>query len=281
MPDKGKLYVVATPIGNLHDMSERAQTVLSQITWIAAEDTRHSQGLCRHFGFSATLISYHTHNEHARTPQLIEKLLQGENGALISDAGTPLISDPGYLLIAKAYAAGITVVPIPGPCAAITALSVCGLPTDKFFFEGFLPVKAAARKERLKQLAAFPETVIFFEAPHRIAMLLENCVETYGTSRRAFIARELTKQFESTYGATLEEIRGRIENQMIPQKGEFVLVVEGAPEENKGEQVEMEKVLGVLLKDLSVKKAVEVASMLTNFSKNALYTCAVALKQKQ
>lgn len=189
----GKLYVVATPIGNLSDLTDRTRQVLSQVTWIAAEDTRHSSGLLSYMGLTPQLISYHDHNEGARLNPLIERLKQGEDGALISDAGTPLISDPGYGLVFEAHQQGIEVVPVPGPCALIVALCASGLPTDKFLFEGFLPSKTTARVKRFEALKSFPHSMIFFEAPHRMLAFLIDAQSVLGDSRRVCVARELPK----------------------------------------------------------------------------------------
>jgi 16S rRNA (cytidine1402-2'-O)-methyltransferase len=278
--DIGKLYVVATPIGNLGDLSPRAQEILSQVTWIAAEDTRHSKGLLQHFGISSKLVSYHEHNEHERASQLIEKLQQGEEGALISDAGTPLISDPGYTLVAKAHEAGIPVIPIPGPCAFIAALSVAGLPTDKFFFEGFLPAKPELRRQRLKELIHFHHTMIFFEAPHRVVHLLEDMVALWGPEREAFLARELTKKFESIYLSTLQGILEELQKGTIPQKGEFILIIKGAKKIQTATETdeEMHHVLNILLPEMSLKQAVKIAEKLTGLPRNALYDCAIRLR---
>lgn len=281
MRDMGKLYVVATPIGNLTDISQRAQDILSQVTWIAAEDTRHSLGLLQHLGISTHLVSYHDHNERDRADELVEKMCAGENGALISDAGTPLISDPGYHLVQKAHEAGITVIPVPGACAAIAALSASGLPSARFLFEGFLPTKAARRK-RLEALHDFPSTVIFYEAPHRILELLEECCEILGGDRLACIAKEITKKYETIYSSKLSAILERVQKGEIPLKGEFVLIV--APDDSKVESLEEiaedMRVLQILLAELPVKQAVKLAVQLTGHSKNALYELALQIQGK-
>ena len=279
-PVTGKLYVVATPIGNLADLSDRARQVLSQVTWVAAEDTRHSAGLFHAIGASPLLVSYHDHNEHARIVELIERLKKGEEGALISDAGTPLISDPGYGLVLKAHEAKIPVVPIPGPCSPIAALSVSGLPTDKFLFEGFLPAKTAARIKRLEALATFAHTMIFLEAPHRIVEFLKDAEQCLGAHRRVCLSRELTKKFESVILLTLSDMILAFEAETIPQKGEFVIVVEGALAPEKEEmQTEMIRVLKILLEELPVKQAAHLAAKLTGYSKNQLYDLAIQLKK--
>lgn len=282
MRDMGKLYVVATPIGNLTDISQRAQDILSQVTWIAAEDTRHSLGLLQHLGISTHLVSYHDHNERDRAEELIEKIREGENGALISDAGTPLISDPGYHLVQKAHEAGITVIPVPGACAAIAALSASGLPSARFLFEGFLPTKSARRK-RLEALKEFPSTVIFYEAPHRVLELLEECCEILGGDRLACIAKEITKKYETIFTSHLSTILERVQKGEIPLKGEFVVMI--APDDAKVESLEEiaedMRVLQILLAELPVKQAVKLAVQLTGHSKNALYELALQIQGKQ
>jgi 16S rRNA (cytidine1402-2'-O)-methyltransferase len=281
MQQMGKLYVVATPIGNITDISQRAQDILSQVTWIAAEDTRHSLGLLQRLGISTHLVSYHDHNERDRADELIEKITAGENGALISDAGTPLISDPGYHIVQKAHQAGITVIPIPGACAAIAALSASGLPSAKFLFEGFLPAKSG-RRNRIAALKDFPSTVIFYEAPHRILELLEECTEILGSMRQACIAKEITKKFETIYAGSLQTILARVQEGVIPLKGEFVLLV--APDEGKTETVEeiaeQMRVMQILLAELPVKQAVKLAVQLTGHPKNALYELALQIQGK-
>ena len=279
----GKLYVVATPIGNLDDISNRANKILSQVAWIAAEDTRHSSGLLQHLGIGTSLISYHEHNEQSRTRMLIEKLCQGESGALISDAGTPLISDPGYMLVAAAHEAKIPVIPIPGPCAFVAALCVAGLPTVKFSFEGFLPAKSQVRRKQLESLVDFPHTMIFYEAPHRLAALLEDCAEIFGLNRQATIVRELTKKFESVYKSDFQHLIAGLASGDIPQKGEFVLIVAGNTMEKHSmgeEEEEMRRVLAVLLPEISLKQAVQITVKLTGFAKNAVYDVAMKMKEE-
>ncbi len=280
--EKGKLYVVATPIGNLDDITPRAQAVLSQVTWVAAEDTRHSRGLLDHMHISTQLVSYHDHNESERTPQLIQQILQGETGALISDAGTPLISDPGYHLVAAAHAAGIQVVPIPGPCSLIAALSAAGLPTDKFLFEGFLPAKDSARRKRLEALREFAHTLVFFEAPHRLAELIQDAHDIFSPQRRATIVRELTKKFETIKNGTFESLLAEVHSGEMVIKGECILVVQGAPRTENVDENELEnkRILEILLEEVPLKQAVQIAVKITNQPKNALYDLATKLKQK-
>jgi len=281
MQDMGELYVVATPIGNLTDISQRAQDILSHVTWIAAEDTRHSVVLLQHLGISTHLVSYHEHNERDRADELIEKIKAGESGALISDAGTPLISDPGYHIVQKAHAAGITVIPIPGACAAIAALSASGLPSAKFLFEGFLPAKSG-RRNRLAALKDFPSTVIFYEAPHRVLDLLEESCNVLGGERKACIAKEITKKFETIFAGSLQAIFERVQQGIIPLKGEFVLMI--APDDGKTESLEeiaeQMRVMQILLAELPVKQAVKLAVQLTGHPKNALYELALQIQGK-
>jgi 16S rRNA (cytidine1402-2'-O)-methyltransferase len=271
-----ELYVVATPIGNLNDITLRALEVLKAVDWIAAEDTRHSQRLLNHFGIKQRLLSLHEFNENKRAAEIIKRVEDGQSVALISDAGTPLISDPGYPLIAKAQAKKIKVVPIPGPCAAISALSVSGLPTHQFVFEGFLPPKGEKRVKRLKMLTDETRTMIFYEARHRIVNLLELLVEVFGGERQACLARELTKTFETIFQATLKEIASFLDNP-DQQKGEFVVIVAGI-EKREESMVEADKVLTILLAEVSVKQAVKVAQKLTGISRQTLYGRALELK---
>ncbi|AZC20608.1 16S rRNA (cytidine(1402)-2'-O)-methyltransferase [Pseudomonas sp. CMR5c] len=219
----GSLYVVATPIGNLDDVSARALKLLREVSLIAAEDTRHSQRLMQHFGISTPLAACHEHNERDEGSRFITRLLAGDDVALISDAGTPLISDPGYHLVRQARAAGINVVPVPGPCALIAALSAAGLPSDRFIFEGFLPAKASGRRARLEQVREEPRTLIFYEAPHRILECLQDMEAVFGGDRPALLARELTKTFETLKGLPLVELRRFVESDSNQQRGECVV----------------------------------------------------------
>lgn len=223
----GTLYIVATPLGNLQDMSFRAVSILKDVDRIASEDTRHSLPLLRHFSIQKPLISLHEHNERTRATSLLEFLKNGESIALISDAGTPLISDPGAHLVQMVREAGIQVVPIPGPCAAIAALSASGLPTDRFVFEGFLPVKGKVRRDRLDALKNETRTIIFYEAPHRIADLLEDMETTFGKDRECVLARELTKIYETIHAAPLTELQKWIKEDRYRERGEIVLLVKG------------------------------------------------------
>jgi len=275
-----ELYVVATPIGNLSDISARAIEVLKQVDLIACEDTRHSSRLLNHLNIQKPLLSYHDHNESQQTQNLIGKLQAGQSIALISDAGTPLISDPGYQLVKQAHQNNITVVPLPGPCALITALSASGLPSDRFTFEGFLPAKQQARQETLQKLKAETRTLIFYESTHRISASLEDMVKVFGADRHAVVARELTKAFETLRGDELANLSEWVKEDANQRKGEVVLLVRGAEAVEQDEvRVEAEKVLAVLLEELPVKQAAQLAAKITGGKKNALYQMALEMKQ--
>ena len=267
--DRGRLYVVGTPIGNVDDLSARARDVLAKADVIAAEDTRHTRGLLSRIGVESKLIAYHEHNETERVPQLLEDLARGKSVALVSDAGTPLISDPGWRLVHAARAAGIAVVPIPGPCAAVAALSVAGLPTDHFVFEGFLPRRDGARAERLESLKHEPRTIVLYEAVHRIAATLSALCDTFGGERRAAIARELTKTHEQVVTSTLAELAASLDS-TIPLLGEFVIVVAGATAVAPDE-AEARRVYELLVTELAPDKALKLTAAVTGLSRNALY----------
>jgi len=226
-PRPGTLYLVATPIGNMEDLSPRAQRILGAVDLIAAEDTRHTQGLLTRFAIKKPLVSYHDHNKERRTPELIGKLAQGASVAIVSDAGSPGISDPAFTLVRAAVEAEVAVVAVPGPSSALCALEVSGLPTDRFVFEGFLPRRAMRRKRRIEELRADPRTLIFFESPHRLRESLRDLASVFG-ERPASISRELTKKFEETRRGTLRSLLEWVEE--APPRGEFVLVVGGAPD---------------------------------------------------
>jgi 16S rRNA (cytidine1402-2'-O)-methyltransferase len=228
-PRPGTLYLVGTPIGNVEDLSPRAQRILGAVDLIAAEDTRHTQGLLARFAIRRPLVSYHDHNKEGRTPELVGKLGDGVSVAIVSDAGSPGISDPAFTLVRAAVEAGIDVVPIPGPSSALCALEVSGLPTDRFAFEGFLPRRAMRRRRRIEQLRPDPRTLIFFESPHRLKEALRDLADTLG-ERPASLSRELTKKFEETRRGTLRSLLEWVEAE--PPRGEFVLVVGGAPEDS-------------------------------------------------
>ncbi|MEZ5582432.1 MAG: 16S rRNA (cytidine(1402)-2'-O)-methyltransferase [Candidatus Competibacteraceae bacterium] len=226
--EPGVLYVVATPIGNLGDISARALQVLREVAWIAAEDTRHSKRLLHHFGIHTPLVSLHDHNEQARIPQLLADLQAGKAIALIADAGTPLISDPGFPLLRQIRVQGLKATPIPGPSSLTAALSVAGLPTDRFAFEGFLPAKPQARRNYLSTLLREPRTLVFFESSHRIQATLTDMRAVFGTKRQAVLARELTKQFEQVHHGTLDILCDWLDGDTHRCRGEFVIVMEGA-----------------------------------------------------
>ena len=275
----GTLYVVATPIGNLQDMTLRAIEILKQVDRIAAEDTRHAAPLLKYFAITKPMLSMHEFNERDRLNVILEYLQQGESIALISDAGTPLISDPGFHLVREARAQGIKVVPIPGACALITALSAAGLPTDKFTFEGFLPAKPEARRNRLTALFHEQRTMIFYEAPHRLLPTLQTMSNVFGPNRKSVVARELTKLHESIFLSSLQELVTRFTAQPNEQRGEIVILVEGIDEEESAsKEVIPEQVLVILLEELPLKQAAALASKITGERKNVLYE--MALKKK-
>ncbi|WP_414154208.1 16S rRNA (cytidine(1402)-2'-O)-methyltransferase [Pseudomonas sp. BNK-43-a] len=277
----GTLYVVATPIGNLDDMSARALKVLAGVALIAAEDTRHSVRLLQHFGIETPLAACHEHNERDEGSRFITRLLAGDDVALVSDAGTPLISDPGYHLVRQARAAGVRVVPVPGACALIAALSAAGLPSDRFIFEGFLPAKAVGRRARLEQVKEEPRTLIFYEAPHRILECLEDMEAVFGGERPAVLARELTKTFETLKGLALAELRAFVAADTNQQRGECVVLVAGwsAPQDDQAISSDAMRVLDLLLAELPLKRAAALAAEITGVRKNLLYQAALD-KQK-
>lgn len=267
------LYIVATPIGNLADLSARAQEILDQVDFVAAEDTRHSGRLLAHFNIKAPMISVHDHNERQRSERIVNLLTEGHSIALISDAGTPLISDPGYHLVRAVREAGFRVSPIPGCCAFVAALSASGLPSDRFQFVGFLPAKSGARLQALQSLAAHAETLIFYESTHRIIDSLGSMAEVFGGDRYAVVARELTKTFETIHGDTLNGLLEWIQADPNQQRGEFVVLVQGAPEPVPGEEVdpEAERILRLLARELPPKKAAALTAEITGVKKNRLY----------
>ena len=267
----GRLWVVATPIGNLEDISSRAQTVLRGADLIAAEDTRHSGPLLARLGVGTRAVSLHEHNERDEAQRLVERLLAGETIALISDAGTPLVSDPGFRLVRAARAAGITVSPVPGACAAIAALSVAGLPSDRFVFEGFLPPKSGARCERLSELAGEARTLVFYESSHRIAESLADMAAVLGEARAAVVARELTKMFETVLDGSLGELVARVNADANQQRGEFVVLVAGRPEEEDARLAEGRRVFALLRDELPPARAAKLAAAITGASRKALY----------
>ncbi len=272
------LYVVATPLGNLGDLTARAQAVLKAVPWVAAEDTRHSAPLLRHLGSSARMLPAHQHNEEAAAQQVIDRLAAGDAVALISDAGTPAVSDPGARLVARVREAGYKVIPLPGPCAAVAALSASGITAPHWLFYGFLPTKGKQREEVLRELAPAPHALVFYEAPHRILETIAAMVTVLGPVRRVVIARELTKLFETIHACPLGEALAWLEGDANQQKGEFVLIVD-APETVGDENAEGERVLVLLLAEgLPVKQAAKLAHAITGAPKNALYEKALALR---
>ncbi|MBE0493108.1 MAG: 16S rRNA (cytidine(1402)-2'-O)-methyltransferase [Thiomicrospira sp.] len=278
--EKGTLYIVATPIGNLGDISQRAIDVLSQVDWVAAEDTRHSQKLLQHLGVQAKLISLHDHNEKMRSEDLLVRLQAGEAGALISDAGTPLISDPGYHLVKTLRDQNVMVRPIPGASAMISALSVAGLPTDRFSFEGFLPAKSQKRLTQLQALALETRTMVLYESPHRILESLAALVEALGSERAMMAGREMTKQFEQFVSGTIPEVLDYFASHPDKVRGEFVLVVAGAPEQQAAEASEWDGLITILLaQSLPVKQISEIVADYYQVKKNAVYPRVQALKE--
>lgn len=277
MTIESALYVVPTPLGNLQDMSLRAVEVLKAVPWVAAEDTRHSQPLLRHFGSGARLLPAHQHNEEQAAQGVIDKLAAGEAVALVSDAGTPAVSDPGARIVARVREAGFKVVPLPGACAAVTALSASGLMAPHFLFYGFLPAKAGQRQKELEALVALPYTLVFYEAPHRVLESVEALAAAFGPERTIVFARELTKLFETIHACPLGEALEWLQADANRQRGEFVLLVEGAPED--ADDGAGERVLRLLLAEgLPVKQCAKLAAEITGASKNELYQKALALK---
>lgn len=276
----GVLYVVATPIGNLEDMTERARRVLTEVDLIAAEDTRHSKKLLLHLGINTPMCAYHDHNEHRIAAGIIEQINAGRNVALISDAGTPLIHDPGYQLVKLAHEHGIKLVPVPGASAVITALSIAGLATDRFVFEGFLPEKQQARRNRLQQLAGETRTLVFYEAPHRIVAFMQDITETFAADRQACIARELSKYYETIKNDTLGTLLIWLQGEKTQQKGEFVIVVQGNCEVSGPDEGEATRILKILLQACPVKQAAALAAEITGGKKNEFYKLALGLKEE-
>ncbi|MDR6673458.1 16S rRNA (cytidine(1402)-2'-O)-methyltransferase [Xanthomonas sp. 1678] len=267
----GTLHVVATPIGNLADLTPRAQEVLRAVAAICAEDTRRSGQLLAHFGIDKPLLALHEHNEEALAQRIVVRLLGGDSLALVSDAGTPLVSDPGYRLVRAAREAGVRVSPVPGACAAIAALSVAGLPSDRFSFEGFLPAKASARRERLARLAGEPRTLVFYESSHRIVESLADCRAAFGDARPAVLARELTKLFETVLDGSLADLQARVEADDNQRKGEFVLIVQGAGDDADAQLAEGRRVYATLSEHLPPSTAAKLAAEITGAPRKALY----------
>lgn len=280
MSEMGTLYVVATPIGNLGDITLRALETLKQVDAIAAEDTRHSIGLLRHFGISKPLIAVHEHNEQQSAESLLKRLQAGESIALVTDAGTPAVSDPGAVVVHAVSAAGGRVVPVPGVSAVITALSVAGITEPGFSFIGFLPASAAQRRKRLQTLQDLPFTQVFYEAPHRIVECLEDMLHVLGCGRTLTLARELTKTFETIHTADLQTMLDWVRADANQQRGEFVLCLHAAPVvESEGLDAEVQRILSCLLAELPLKQAVALATEITGQKKNILYEAALAIKK--
>jgi 16S rRNA (cytidine1402-2'-O)-methyltransferase len=284
----GRLYVVATPIGNLGDLSTRAREILQSCSLIAAEDTRHTGVLLKAFGIQTPQLSLHEHNEQQRASDIIERLRQGASVALVSDAGTPAISDPGFELVRAVAAAGLPIIAVPGPCAAIAALSIGALPTDRFCFEGFLPARGAARRKRLQSLADEERTLVLYEAPHRVRETLEDCAAVFGGERSAVVAREITKLHEMTYRGSLRELVGLAESDPDFTRGEIVLALAGAPPPQladgergaDGHGGALDRALKILLAELPLKQAARLAAQIAGTRDNEAYKRALHLKQE-
>jgi len=276
----GTLYIIATPIGNLDDISLRAIETLKKVDLIAAEDTRHSLVLLKNYGINTPCISLHKFNENKKSEYLVAELSLGKNIGLISDAGTPLVSDPGCHLVKAVQDAGIPIITIPGPCAAIAALAASGLATDKFVFEGFLPAKKVAQCERLEALKNETRTIILYEAPHRLLQLIDNLLEVMGTERQIVIAKELTKMHETIIAAPLPEIKSWLLADPKRQLGEFVILIQGAKEQKDVTiSADARKILAILLQELPTKKAVNITAKITNCDKRELYQLAIGALQ--
>ncbi|SHH98777.1 16S rRNA (cytidine(1402)-2'-O)-methyltransferase [Ferrimonas marina] len=270
------LYIVPTPIGNLGDITQRALEVLEQVALIACEDTRHSGKLLSHFGINTRTMALHDHNERQRAASLIQKLAAGDSVALISDAGTPLISDPGYHLVTQVREAGYKVIPLPGPCAATTALCAAGLPSDRFAFEGFLPAKSKAKRDTLEALCQEPRTLIFYESPRRVLDTIEQMVAVLGPDRPLVLARELTKSFETIHGAPAEELLTWLQQDENRTRGEMVLMVAPFKAAEDALPAEALRTTELLCQELPLKKAAALAAQIHNVKKNALYKHGLA-----
>lgn len=276
--EAGVLYVVATPIGNLADVSQRALDVLAGVDFIAAEDTRHSGRLLQHYQITTKTLALHDHNERDRAPDVVARLSRGKSIALISDAGTPLISDPGFHLVRLAREQGVRVVPIPGASAMVAALSAAGLPSDRFVFEGFLPSKGVARKKRLEALASESRTTIFYEAPHRLLDTLTDMAAVFGEERHVVLAREITKTFETIKGDAVGVLRQWVSNDPNQQKGEIVLLVKGLEADDSEEvTAEAQRILKLLLAELPLSQASALAAKITGVRKKPLYQLGLRL----
>lgn len=279
MTTKGALFVVATPIGNMDDLTLRAIEVLRQVDHVLAEDTRRTQGLMRRHVINTPLSALHDHNERARVESIARRLETGESIALVSDAGTPLISDPGFRLVRELRERSLQVIPIPGACAAIAALSVAGLPTDRFVFEGFLPAKSGARQERINDLVREPRTMVFYESPHRLSALVDDLHASFGPERQAVLGRELTKLHEEVFSGTLGSLREAVERGEVAARGEIVLLLAGAPATESPIALQTDEILDALLEDLPVKRAAALTARLTGGKRNEIYKRALARHQ--
>lgn len=281
MPESaGKLYIVATPIGNLDDLSPRAREILAAVDAVLCEDTRHTGSMLARLGISTRRISFHEHNEAARVPDIIEQMAAGRSFALVSDAGTPLVSDPGYRLLAAAREADLPVSPVPGPCAAIAGLSVAGLPTDRFCFEGFLPPRAPARRKRLAELAAESRTLVFYESGRRLAEALEDMTGAFGEERAATLCRELTKTFESVYRGTLGDLRERLGADADLRRGEIVMVVAGTGQSQSRPVVPgLEPLIRLLVDELPASRAARLAAAITGCKRAEAFAIASKLSR--
>ena len=281
MKQQGTLYVVATPIGNLGDITLRALEILKSVDAIAAEDTRHSSGLLSHFGISKKLIAVHEHNEQQSAEKLLAQLKNGENIALVTDAGTPAVSDPGAIVVKIVREAGVKVVPIPGASAVVAALSASGITQNGFYFHGFLPASGAARRKILENLKSQTVTLVLYEAPHRIIECVEDIAKVLGDERQITFCRELTKTFETIYTCPASLANAWLQADANQQRGEFVLLIEAAPVvETQEISEEAQRVLKCLLAELPLKQAVALATEITNLKKNDLYEFALKLKQE-
>lgn len=275
--EPGRLYVVATPIGNRADLSERAREVLAGVDCVAAEDTRHTGRLLAHWGLRPTLVSFHEHNELARIEGVRARLRAGQSVAVVSDAGTPLISDPGYRLVRELRFDGIAIEVVPGPCSITAALSVAGLPTDRFVYEGFLPQRASARRQRLQALAGETRTLVVLESSHRIRQSIDDMVAVFGSEREATICRELTKVHETVRLDSLAGLSDWLAGDANQRRGEFVVVIRGAPEATTAElDKESERILDLLAAELPTKQAARLAAGITGCPRNTLYAYAIA-----
>lgn len=267
----GTLFIVATPIGNLADLSPRALETLKSVAAICAEDTRHTRQLLSHFGIDRPLLALHEYNEEAMSERIVERIAGGDSLALVSDAGTPLVSDPGFRVVRTARAAGLRVSPIPGSCAAIAALSVAGLPSDRFVFEGFLPAKSSARRERLGTLASETRTLVFYESSHRIAESLADMRQVFGDDRAAVIARELTKLFETVLDGTLVDLLAQVQADANQQKGEFVVMVKGVDGDEEAQLIEGRRLYAKLSEHLPPSTAAKLAAEISGAPRKSLY----------